>query len=51
MGCPGILLSGSPEEGPLIGKVRATPQPSGRGVLVSRRHGTRTIQTALLAPG
>ncbi len=48
MGCPGLLLSGSPEEGNLLGKVRATPQPPGRGVLVSRRGGNRTVQTALL---
>jgi S-DNA-T family DNA segregation ATPase FtsK/SpoIIIE len=48
MGCPGLLLSGSPEEGNLLGKVRAAPQPPGRGVLVSRRGGNRTVQTALL---
>jgi S-DNA-T family DNA segregation ATPase FtsK/SpoIIIE len=48
MGCPGLLLSGSPEEGNLLGKVRPSPQPPGRGVLVSRRGGNRTVQTALL---
>jgi S-DNA-T family DNA segregation ATPase FtsK/SpoIIIE len=48
MAGPGILLSGSPEEGALLGKVRPQPQPAGRGVLVSRRHGTRTVQTAYL---
>jgi hypothetical protein len=31
MGCPGLLLSGSPEEGNLLGKVRAAPQAPGRG--------------------
>jgi S-DNA-T family DNA segregation ATPase FtsK/SpoIIIE len=49
-GAPGLLLSGSPDEGALFGKVRPQPQPVGRGVLVDRRLGTRTVQTALLRP-
>jgi S-DNA-T family DNA segregation ATPase FtsK/SpoIIIE len=47
-GSPGLLLSGNPDEGALFGKVRPQPQPPGRGVLVGRRQGTRTIQTAYL---
>ncbi len=43
---PGILLSGDREEGPLLGNVRPSPQPPGRGHLVTRRHGTRLVQLA-----
>lgn len=35
-GCAGLLLSGSPEEGGLIGQHRASAQPPGRGLLVTR---------------
>lgn len=47
IGSPGLQLSGSPDEGTIFGKVRPQPMPPGRGILVSRRLGTRTIQTAL----
>lgn len=33
---PGIVMSGSKDEGPLIDTVRATAQPPGRGTLVTR---------------
>ncbi|MFB6396575.1 type VII secretion protein EccCa [Polymorphospora lycopeni] len=46
---PGLLLSGQPDEGSLIGNVRATPMPPGRGRLVTRREGVRLIQLAYLA--
>jgi S-DNA-T family DNA segregation ATPase FtsK/SpoIIIE len=35
-GCAGLLMSGSPEEGGLIGHHRAVVQPPGRGMLVTR---------------
>lgn len=35
-GCVGLLMSGSPDEGTLIGHHRAADQPPGRGVLVTR---------------
>jgi S-DNA-T family DNA segregation ATPase FtsK/SpoIIIE len=35
-GCAGLLMSGSPEEGLLIGNHRAIVQPPGRGMLVTR---------------
>ncbi|KAA0105161.1 type VII secretion protein EccCb [Mycolicibacterium sp. P1-5] len=38
-----LLMSGSPEEGPLVGHHRATAQPPGRGLLVDRA-GARVIQ-------
>ncbi|HEY2522571.1 MAG TPA: type VII secretion protein EccCa [Streptosporangiaceae bacterium] len=47
MGSPGLIMSGSKDEGALLGGVRATPQPCGRGFLVTRRHGSRLIQVAL----
>jgi S-DNA-T family DNA segregation ATPase FtsK/SpoIIIE len=47
IGCPGLQLSGNPDEGAIFGKIRPQPMPPGRGILVSRRLGTRTIQAAL----
>jgi S-DNA-T family DNA segregation ATPase FtsK/SpoIIIE len=35
-GCTGLLMSGSPEEGALLGHHRAVAQPPGRGLLVTR---------------
>ena len=50
LGSPGIVMSGDKEEGVLLGNVRPSPQPPGRGWMVSRRHGTRLIQLAYLEP-
>ena len=50
LGTPGLVMSGDREEGPLAGTVRPSPQPPGRGWLVTRRHGTRLIQLAYLDP-
>ena len=36
LAAPGILLSGSPEEGPLIGNIRPALAVPGRGQLYSR---------------
>ncbi|BBH65135.1 type VII secretion protein EccC [Actinoplanes sp. OR16] len=47
---PGLVMSGSPEEGVLLGTVRPEPLPPGRGRLVTRREGTRLIQLAHLPP-
>ncbi|MBO0804634.1 MAG: type VII secretion protein EccCa [Nocardiopsaceae bacterium] len=46
MGSPGLIMSGSKEEGALFGGVRPTAQPTGRGLLVERRGGSRLVQTA-----
>ena len=43
---PGLLLSGTPDEGPLIGTLRPAPAPPGRGRLVTRDSGTETVQIA-----
>jgi DNA segregation ATPase FtsK/SpoIIIE, S-DNA-T family len=48
MGNPGLIMSGNREEGQLWGGVRGAPLPPGRGTLVSRRFGTKLIQTAYL---
>ncbi|MFD9965823.1 type VII secretion protein EccCa [Amycolatopsis sp. NPDC058986] len=50
LGSPGLIMSGAKEEGPLLGDVKPSPQPAGRGTLVSRRHGTGLIQVAWTKP-
>lgn len=49
LGTTGILLSGSPEEGTLIGKVKAAPAPPGRAQIVSRDRGLVAAQLAFKA--
>ncbi len=48
LGSPGLLLSGSKDEGILLGDVKPGPQPPGRGHLISRRTGTELVQLALV---
>ncbi|MFC4085723.1 type VII secretion protein EccCb, partial [Amycolatopsis samaneae] len=50
LGSPGLIMSGAKDEGPLLGDVKPSPQPAGRGTLVSRRHGTGLIQVAWTKP-
>ncbi|MFJ8000465.1 type VII secretion protein EccCa [Streptomyces sp. NPDC096310] len=50
LGAQGVVLSGDPSEGDLIGRVRATPMPPGRGYFASRRRGNPLVQTGQL-PG
>ncbi len=50
LGAPGILLSGNPDEGMLIGRVKASPQPPGRARIVSRSLGDQVFQTAWHPP-
>lgn len=45
MGSPGLIMSGDPQEGPLIGTQKATPQLPGRGYLVRRNQRTALVQT------
>jgi DNA segregation ATPase FtsK/SpoIIIE, S-DNA-T family len=47
---PGLLLSGSPDEGPLLGNLKPVPAPPGRGRLVSRDRGREVIQLGWLDP-
>ena len=43
-------MSGSRDEGVLLGAVRPGPQPPGRGWLVGRRHGERLVQVGWRDP-
>jgi S-DNA-T family DNA segregation ATPase FtsK/SpoIIIE len=47
---PGLMLSGSPDEGPLLGNLRPVPLLPGRGRLITRDRGTEMIQTAWTEP-
>jgi S-DNA-T family DNA segregation ATPase FtsK/SpoIIIE len=47
---PGLVLSGSPDEGALIGPARPAPAPPGRGQLVTRNQGIERIQVAWREP-
>ena len=49
-GAMGLQMSGCPEDGPLVGSVRPTALPPGRGILVTRTGGTRTLQVAWTEP-
>ena len=49
LGSPGLVLSGSKEEGALVGAIRPSHQPPGRGQLV-RRSGTQLVQLAHREP-
>jgi DNA segregation ATPase FtsK/SpoIIIE, S-DNA-T family len=46
LGASGLLLSGDPREGAVLGGVRSAPQPPGRGLLVGRG-GASLIQVAV----
>ncbi|WP_405456808.1 type VII secretion protein EccCa [Streptomyces sp. NBC_00101] len=48
LGAQGLLLSGDPNEGDIMGSVRPRPMPAGRGVFVSRRRGNPLVQTGLV---
>ncbi|ABL79848.1 MULTISPECIES: type VII secretion protein EccC [unclassified Nocardioides] len=47
---PGLLLSGSPDEGPLLGTHKPQPAPPGRGRLVTRDRGAEVVQLAWCEP-
>ena len=48
LGSPGIVGSGSRDEGALLGTTRPAAMPAGRGVIVGRRYGNQLIQIAEL---
>jgi S-DNA-T family DNA segregation ATPase FtsK/SpoIIIE len=50
LGAPGILLSGNPDEGMLIGRVKPSQQPPGRARIISRDLGDQVFQTAWQPP-
>jgi S-DNA-T family DNA segregation ATPase FtsK/SpoIIIE len=43
----GLMLSGDPTEGPLVGNVKPMTLPPGRAVLIRRRRPPSIVQTAL----
>ncbi len=47
---PGLLLSGSPDEGPLIGTAKPRPAIAGRGQLITRDRGVEVVHTAWTDP-
>jgi ESX secretion system protein EccC len=47
---PGIVMSGSRDEGALLDTVRPSALPPGRGTLVSRRMGEQLMQVAWIQP-
>jgi S-DNA-T family DNA segregation ATPase FtsK/SpoIIIE len=50
VGCMALMMSGSPDEGPLIGAVRLSPLPPGRGTLITRYGGRQLVQVAWSSP-
>ncbi|HEU5037895.1 MAG TPA: type VII secretion protein EccCa [Nocardioides sp.] len=47
---PGLLLAGSPDEGPLLGTQKPQPGPPGRGRLITRDRGVEVVQMAWCEP-
>jgi S-DNA-T family DNA segregation ATPase FtsK/SpoIIIE len=47
--CPGLVMSGNGQEGALVGTVKPSLQPPGRGVLVRRSDGVNLVQTGFVA--
>ena len=47
---PGVLLSGSPDEGPLIGTAKPRPGVPGRAQMVTRDRGVEVVHTAWSEP-
>ena len=48
LGSPGLAMSASRDEGVLLGTVRSSAMPAGRGMLVHRRAGEQLVQVAWL---
>jgi len=49
LGSPGLIMSGDPQEGPLLAGYRATSLPAGRGLLVRRQGTSCLVQVAFAA--
>jgi S-DNA-T family DNA segregation ATPase FtsK/SpoIIIE len=50
LGCMGLMMSASPDEGILLGSVRPSAQPPGRATLITRGHPDQLIQVAWTDP-
>jgi S-DNA-T family DNA segregation ATPase FtsK/SpoIIIE len=49
-GCLTLLMSGSPDDGLMIGSVRQSPMPPGRGTLIARQGDSQLVQVAWSPP-
>jgi S-DNA-T family DNA segregation ATPase FtsK/SpoIIIE len=47
---PGLVMNGSRDEGALIGTVKPSQLPPGRGNLVSRKFGKQLVQVSWIQP-
>jgi S-DNA-T family DNA segregation ATPase FtsK/SpoIIIE len=47
---PGLQMSGNQDEGVLLGNLKPSRQPPGRGHLIRRSDGVQLVQTAWLEP-
>jgi S-DNA-T family DNA segregation ATPase FtsK/SpoIIIE len=50
LGCAGLMMSASPDDGVLLGTVRSSPLPPGRGTLITRGVTDQLIQVAWTDP-
>ena len=50
MGCAGLMMSASPDEGVLLGGVRPTAMPAGRGLLLRRGEPDELVQIGWVEP-
>ncbi|MEU0495360.1 type VII secretion protein EccCa [Mycobacterium sp. NPDC006124] len=50
LGCMGLMMSASPDEGVLLGSVRPVPLPPGRGTLIRRGHADELVQVSWTDP-
>ncbi|GLP77265.1 type VII secretion protein EccC [Mycobacterium antarcticum] len=50
LGCTGLMMSAGPDEGVLLGSVRPSPLPAGRGTLIRRGQADRLIQVSWSPP-
>jgi S-DNA-T family DNA segregation ATPase FtsK/SpoIIIE len=48
LAAPGFLLSGNPDDGPVIGRIRAKRANAGRAQMITRDRGNETVQLAWL---
>ncbi|WP_216210444.1 type VII secretion protein EccCa [Amycolatopsis aidingensis] len=47
---PGIIMNGSKDEGQLLGNIKPSPMPPGRGTFISRKVGKQLMQVSWIDP-
>lgn len=50
LGCAGLMMSAGPDEGVLLGSVRPSSLPAGRGTLIRRGHADHLVQVSWTEP-